>query len=61
MLAAILYVAEYVVMDRAYEEAVTRHWVRALGATPIVPPKRNRRTPWPYDRKKYKKRIGHPA
>ena len=48
--------AEYVVMDRAYEGAATRQWVRALGATPVVPPKRNRRNPWPYDREKYKQR-----
>ena len=48
--------AEYVVMDRAYEGAATRQCVRDLGAPPVVPPKRNRRDPWPYDREKYKKR-----
>ena len=48
--------AKYVVMDRAYEGAATRHWGRALGVTPVVSPKRDRRKPWPYDREKYKKR-----
>ena len=48
--------AEYVVMDRAYEGEATRQCVRDLGATPVVPPKSNRRVPWPYDRAKYKKR-----
>ena len=48
--------ADYGVMDRAYEGAATRHWVRALGATPSVPPKRNRTAPWSYDREQYKKR-----
>lgn len=48
--------ADYVVMDRAYEGAATRQGVRDLGATPVVPPKGNRRKPWPYDREKYKKR-----
>ena len=48
--------ADYVVMDRAYEGAGVRQCVRDLGATPVVPPKRNRRNPWPYDREKYKQR-----
>jgi hypothetical protein len=30
-------------MDRAYEDDRTRH-------TAVVPPKRNRRRPWPYER-----------
>ena len=48
--------ADYVVMDRAYESDETRQCVRALGATPVVPPKSNRRTPWAYDRERYKQR-----
>lgn len=48
--------ADYVVMDRAYEGEATRQCVRALGATPVVPAKRNRRNPWSYERDKYKKR-----
>ncbi len=43
-------------MDRAYEGEATRQCVRDLRATPVVPPKRNRTTPWPYDRGKYKQR-----
>ena len=56
MLAETPLEAEYVVMDRAYEGEATRQCVRDLGATPVVPPKSNRRVPWPYDRAKYKKR-----
>ena len=56
MLAETPLEAEYVVMDRAYEGATTRQCVRDLGATPVVPPKSNRRKPWPYDRAKYKQR-----
>ena len=55
-LSSSLLLALYVVMDRAYEGAATRQCVRELGATPVVPPKRNRRAPWPYDRAEYKKR-----
>ena len=43
-------------MDRAYEDGQTRALARRLGMTPVVPPKRNRREPWPYNRGLYKKR-----
>ena len=56
MLAETLLEAEYGGLDRAYEGEATRQCVRDLGATPVVPPKSNRRGPWPYDRAKYKKR-----
>ena len=48
--------AEYVLMDRAYEGGETRQCVRALGTTPVVPPKKNRLDPWEYDRERHKKR-----
>jgi len=37
-------------MDKAYEGDETRQLVLDLGFTPVVPPKRNRITPWEYDR-----------
>lgn len=43
-------------MDRAYEGDETRQLALELGMTPVVPPKRNRLTPWEYDLELYKKR-----
>ena len=43
-------------MDRAYEGDATRQLALELGFTPVVPPKRHRVTPWPYDRQLYRKR-----
>ena len=43
-------------MDRAYEGQDTRHLAVALGVTPVVPPRQNRRAPWAYDRQLYKRR-----
>ena len=44
------------VMDRAYEGQETRYLAVALGFTPVVPPRQNRRAPWAYDRQLYKRR-----
>jgi transposase len=46
----------YLVMDRAYEGAPTRELAERLGFKPVVPPKKNRKQPWEYDREMYKKR-----
>src|ERR1700740_321879 len=43
-------------MDKAYEDNLTRQLVLDLGMIPIVPPKSNRIEPWEYDRALYKKR-----
>jgi len=43
-------------MDRAYEGAATRRLAESLGYIPVVPPKKNRREPWEYDKELYKKR-----
>ena len=43
-------------MDRAYEGDRFRETARELGYTPVVPPKRNRKEPWPYDKTMYAKR-----
>jgi transposase len=43
--------------DRAYEGAQTRLTARRLGFTSAVPPKSNRRNPWPYDWEVYKRRT----
>lgn len=44
----------YLLMDRAYEGDKTRVLAVELGYTPVVPPKRNRKDPWDYDKELYK-------
>ena len=43
-------------MDRAYEGDETRQTARDVGLKPVVPPKRNRRKSWTYNKKLYKRR-----
>ena len=43
-------------MDRAYQDDVTRLTAWGLKFNPVVPPKCNRKTPWEYDVELYKKR-----
>ncbi|MBQ8362816.1 MAG: transposase [Thermoguttaceae bacterium] len=42
--------------DRAREGDDTRQTARDVGLKPVVPPKRNRREPWTYNKKLYKRR-----
>ena len=46
----------FLVADRAYEGNETRQLALALGYTPVIPPKSNRRDPWDFDRDIYKRR-----
>ena len=46
----------YLLMDRAYEGEETRTLAAKLGYIPVVPPKRNRKNPWDYDKQLYKQR-----
>ena len=43
-------------MDRVYEDDKTRALAVKQGFVPVVPPKRNRRKPWDYDKELYKRR-----
>lgn len=43
-------------MDRAYEGDAMRETAVRLGYTPVVPPKKNRKVPWEYDKELYKQR-----
>ena len=45
-----------VIMDKAYEGDETRQLVFDLGMQPVVPPKKNRLSPWEYDKEMYRKR-----
>ena len=47
---------QYILMDRAYEGDMMRAKAVEKGFTPIVPPKRNRKLPWAYDKEHYKRR-----
>ena len=46
----------YLLMDRAYEGDATRQLARDLGYWPVVPPRRQRKVKWDYDRKLYRRR-----
>ena len=43
-------------MDRAYEDDKTRTLAIQRGFIPVVPPKKNRKEPWEYDKELYKRR-----
>jgi transposase len=43
-------------MDRAYEDDQTRYIAQQLYFDPVVPPKKNRKNPWKYDKELYKQR-----
>ena len=43
-------------MDKAYEGNGCRAKAKTCGMRPVVPPKSNRKKPWKYDKKLYKKR-----
>jgi transposase len=47
----------YLLMDRAYEDGDTRLLAFELGYSPAVPPKKNRKNPWDYDKELYKQRT----
>ena len=46
----------FLVADRAYEGDETRELAVALGYTPVIPPRSNRRHRWDYDQHIYKRR-----
>lgn len=48
--------SHYLLMDRAYEDDKTRELAVKQGFVPIVPPKRNRKKSWEYDKELYKRR-----
>ncbi len=46
----------FMLMDRAYEGDTMRAKVALCGFEAVVPPKKNRKEPWPYDKERYKQR-----
>ena len=49
-------IVKSLVMDRAYEDEQTRNLAASLGFEPVVPPKKNRKEPWDYDKELYRRR-----
>lgn len=47
---------KFLLTDRAYQGDLMRQTVIELGYIQVVPPKRNRRNKWSYDREPYKRR-----
>jgi transposase len=45
-----------IVMDRAYEDNITRYIAQTLNFKPVVPPNKNRVHPWEYNVTSYKRR-----
>ena len=48
--------AGVVIADRGYDAASSRRAIRAAGAVPCIPPRRNRREPEAYDEDMYRHR-----
>jgi putative transposase len=48
--------ADHVLADKAYDADRLRNAIVEAGATPVIPPKRNRRVQHPYDADIYKER-----
>jgi len=46
----------FLLMDRAYEDDATRELAAKCGFRPVVPPKKNRKNHWDYDKEMYKRR-----
>ena len=46
----------YLLADRAYEDNMTRKLSEKQGFKFVVPPKKNRKNPWKYNKEKYKRR-----
>ena len=45
-----------VLADKGYESNRVLGCIRSSGATAVIPPKRNRKEPWEYDRELYRQR-----
>jgi transposase len=48
--------AEHLLADKAYESDAILLQLNQQGISPVIPPKSNRREPWPFDKDLYKLR-----
>jgi transposase len=48
--------AKKLLADKAYDSAPLRHWLQDRGTTPVIPNKSNRKQPFSFQRRTYKKR-----
>ena len=44
------------VADKAYDSLPLRQWLTARGTTPVIPPRKNSRKPWPCNQAAYRQR-----
>jgi transposase len=44
------------VADKGYDSQPLREWLQARGTTPVIPPRKNRKIQYDYDRAAYKQR-----
>ena len=42
--------------DKGYDSAVLREWLEVRGTTPVIPPRRNRKVQYAYDKLIYRQR-----
>jgi transposase len=47
---------QYLIADRAYDNHLLRHAIETIGATAVIPSKRNRKVQFPLDKARYKRR-----
>jgi transposase len=47
---------EMVIADRGYDSDELRNFIKRRGATPVIPPKKNRKVQYHYDKEIYKTR-----
>ena len=48
--------SDELVADKGYDSAVLREWLEVRGTTPVIPPRRNRKVQYAYDKLIYRQR-----
>jgi len=48
--------SRYVIADKGYDSTQLREWLEGRGTQPVIPPRKNRKTQYEYDRDLYKQR-----
>jgi transposase len=46
----------HLIADKGYDSAALRDWLAARGTEPVIPPRRNRKLQYPYDKALYRTR-----
>ena len=48
--------SKHLVADKGYDSQAFREWLQARGTEPVIPPRKNRKIQYDYDRDVYKQR-----